>query len=137
MSSNPVHCEVYTIQHHVIYYIYILICDNIFHIPCIIFQNLINARIFCEQLSFFLFNYTDPQTYVSYFEGKILKESPISYSMFVRAWYNEDTYADFKTNGLLVLSTPLAKRKIKGTAVSILLLKGIWRAYNVINIFNQ
>jgi hypothetical protein len=45
--------------------------------------------------------------------------------MFVRAWYNEDTYADFKTNGLLVLSTPLAKRKIKGTAVSILLLKGI------------
>jgi hypothetical protein len=57
----------------------------------------------------------------SYFEGKILKEVPVSYSMFVRAWYNEDTYADFKTNGLLVLSTPLAKRKIKGAAVSILL----------------
>jgi hypothetical protein len=51
----------------------------------------------------------------------LLKEAPVSYSMFVRAWYNEDTYADFKTNGLLVLSTPLAKRKIKGAAVSILL----------------
>jgi hypothetical protein len=41
--------------------------------------------------------------------------------MFVRAWYNEDAYVDFKTNGLLVLSTPLAKRTIKGAAVSILL----------------
>lgn len=38
--------------------------------------------------------------------------------MFVRAWYNEDTYADFKTNGVSVLSRPLAKRKVGGAAVS-------------------
>ena len=41
--------------------------------------------------------------------------------MFVRAWYNEDTYADFKTDGVSVLSRPLAKRKVGGAAVSMLL----------------
>ena len=40
--------------------------------------------------------------------------------MFVRAWYNEDTYADFKTDGLSVLSRPLAKRRVRGAAVSML-----------------
>ncbi|XP_076113981.1 uncharacterized protein LOC143082265 [Mytilus galloprovincialis] len=49
--------------------------------------------------------------------GQRLKESPVSYSMFVRAWYNDDTYADFKTDGILVMSTPLPRRKIKGSAV--------------------
>jgi hypothetical protein len=41
--------------------------------------------------------------------------------MFIRAWYNEDTYADFKTDGVSVLSRSLAKRKVGGAAVSMLL----------------
>ena len=54
-----------------------------------------------------------------YHPGKVLKESPVSYSFFVRAWYSDDTYADFTTNGISALSTKLARRQIKGAAVSI------------------
>ncbi|VDI63397.1 Hypothetical predicted protein, partial [Mytilus galloprovincialis] len=49
--------------------------------------------------------------------GQRLKESPVSYSMFVRVWYDENTFADFKTDGILAMSTPLPRRKIKGSAV--------------------
>lgn len=38
--------------------------------------------------------------------------------MFIRAWYDENTYAQFKTDGVRVMSKPLSTRTIRGTAVS-------------------
>ncbi|XP_076113983.1 uncharacterized protein LOC143082268 [Mytilus galloprovincialis] len=58
--------------------------------------------------------------------GQRLKESPVSYAMFVRVWYDEDTYAVFKTDGILVMSTPLPRRKIKGAAV-VEQIPGYWK----------
>lgn len=38
--------------------------------------------------------------------------------MFIRAWYDENTYAQFKTDGVQVMSKPPSTRTIRGTAVS-------------------
>ncbi|CAC5407073.1 unnamed protein product [Mytilus coruscus] len=59
--------------------------------------------------------------------GQRLKESPVSYSMFVRVWYNDDTFADFKTDGILAMSTPLPRRKKKEQRFIVEQLPGHWK----------
>ncbi|VDI80173.1 Hypothetical predicted protein [Mytilus galloprovincialis] len=58
------------------------------------------------------------QAFLSIERGREPLDESVTYSFFVRAWYTDDTYAVFKTNGVTVLSTPLATSKIKGSSVS-------------------
>jgi len=46
-----------------------------------------------------------------------LKEM-VAYSVFVRVWYNSNTYAVFKSPGIIVLSKPVPVNDLQGAAVS-------------------
>ncbi|KAJ8299760.1 hypothetical protein KUTeg_023820 [Tegillarca granosa] len=48
--------------------------------------------------------------------GKRLKESS-KYSFFVRAWYNNDTFAVFKSDGVVILTKPPKSTRILGSKV--------------------
>ncbi|VDI13269.1 Hypothetical predicted protein, partial [Mytilus galloprovincialis] len=56
------------------------------------------------------------QTKQAFLSRKQLREF-VAYSFFVRAWFSDNTYAVFKTNGVTILSTPLAISKLKGSTV--------------------
>lgn len=49
--------------------------------------------------------------------GQTLKEM-VAYSVFVRVWYNSNTYAVFKSPGITVLSKPVHVNDLQGAAVS-------------------
>ena len=42
----------------------------------------------------------------------------IAYSVFVRVWYDSNTYAMFKSPGIIVLSKPVPVNDIQGASVS-------------------
>ncbi|XP_052082956.1 uncharacterized protein LOC127720416 [Mytilus californianus] len=48
--------------------------------------------------------------------GKLLNEM-VSYSFFVRAWYDSNTFADFKSDGVTVMSKPLTTTNFIGAGV--------------------
>ena len=49
--------------------------------------------------------------------GQTLEEM-VSYSVLVRVWYNSNTYAVFKSPGIIVLSKPVPVNDLQGAAVS-------------------
>ncbi|XP_052082402.1 uncharacterized protein LOC127720030 [Mytilus californianus] len=48
--------------------------------------------------------------------GKVLNDFHL-YSFFVRAWYDSNTFADFKSDGVTVMSKPLTKTNVFGVGV--------------------
>lgn len=50
------------------------------------------------------------------FLGKVLNEFQ-TYSFFVRAWYDGNTFADFKSDGVTVMSKPLTTTNFIGAGV--------------------
>lgn len=49
-------------------------------------------------------------------KGRVLEET-VSYSVFVKAWYNKNTYAVFKSNGVIIDTKKPAVQNILGTSV--------------------
>ncbi|CAG2242538.1 unnamed protein product [Mytilus edulis] len=49
-------------------------------------------------------------------KGKLLNDM-VSYSFFVRAWYDSNTFADFKSDGVTVMSKPLTTTNFIGVGV--------------------
>ena len=50
--------------------------------------------------------------------GEALEES-VSYSVFVKVWYNRNTYAVFKSNGVVIETTRPEVLTVLGSSVSI------------------
>lgn len=54
--------------------------------------------------------------FIVFFKGKILEEHK-KYSFFVRVWYDDNTYAIFKSPGVVVYSSPPSITSLNGRAV--------------------
>nr|XP_034332757.1 uncharacterized protein LOC105327902 isoform X2 [Crassostrea gigas] len=58
-------------------------------------------------------------TFVIYttMRGRVLEET-VSYSVFVKAWYNKNTYAVFKSNGVIIDTKKPAVQNILGSSIT-------------------
>ena len=57
---------------------------------------------------------------VYFFSGKALLVNTLVYSVFVRIWYDYNTYAVFKTNGIFVMTQAPVLATKQGAVVSII-----------------